>query len=95
MNLGREDIIIPDHPETIVAVGAALSLEELFADRAAELHPADAVHILETAHIVVVDDAAGGASSQSAYAGKPFFETAKELEDFRARHALPACRNCP
>lgn len=89
LELGREDIIIPDHPETIVAVGAALSLEELFADRAAELHPADAVHILETAHIVVVDDAAGGASSQSAYAGKPFFETAKELEDFRARHALP------
>ena len=29
LELGRKDIIIPDHPETIVAVGAALALEEL------------------------------------------------------------------
>ena len=78
LELGRKDIIIPDHPETIVAVGAALALEELFADRQARLVPSQAIKTLEEAHIVVIDDAAGSAASQSAYAGKPFFETDAE-----------------
>lgn len=89
LELGREDIIIPDHPETIVAVGAALALEELFADRQAQLIPSQAIKTLKDAHIAVIDDAAGSAASQSAYAGKPFFETDAERAVFNERHQLP------
>ena len=93
LDLGREDIIIPEHPETIVAVGAALSLEELFADRAAALDPAKAVQTLNDSHIVVIDSTTGGASSQSAYAGKPFFQNEEEHEAFAKRHALPVAKS--
>lgn len=89
LELRRKDIIIPDHPETIVAVGAALALEELFAGRQARLVPSQAVKTLEEAHIVVIDDAVGSAASQSAYAGKPFFETDAERAVFNERHQLP------
>ena len=89
LGLGRKDIIIPDHPETIVAVGAALALEELFAGRQARLVPSQAIKTLEKAHIVVIDDAAGSAASQSAYAGKPFFKTDAERAVFNERHQLP------
>ena len=90
LNLSRRGIIIPDHPETIVAVGAALALQELFADREASLDPASAIKTLEQAHVVVVDNAGGGNASQSAYAGKPFFKSEQERAAFNERHALPA-----
>lgn len=38
---------------------------------------------------MVIDDAAGSAASQSAYAGKPFFETDAERAAFSERHQLP------
>lgn len=90
LDLGLEDIIIPEHPETIVAVGAALSLEGLFAEEIAALDLDQAISTLETGNIVVVDAAqCGEGASQSEYAGKPFFANEAEAAEFKARHALP------
>ena len=51
LNLSDGDIIVPKHPETIVALGAALSLDVLFGDQAA------------TSDVV---EAAGNASAETA-----------------------------
>ncbi len=89
LELGGEDIIIPDHPETIVAVGAALSLEGLFADKPAALDAEAAIKTLATGNIVVVDATCDEGASQGEYAGKPFFANSEEARQFRERHALP------
>ncbi len=90
LELGGEDIIIPEHPETIVAVGAALSLQGLFADKMAELNLNQAIATLEEGNIVVVDAGCDEGASQGEYAGKPFFANADEALRFKERHALPA-----
>ncbi len=89
LELGGEDIIIPDHPETIVAVGAALSLEGLFADKPAALDAEAAIKTLATGNIVVVDATCDEGASQGEYAGKPFFANSEEARQFKERHALP------
>ena len=93
LGLGGEDIIIPDHPETIVAVGAALSLEGLFADKKAELDLGKAIATIEKGNIVVVDATCDEGASQGEYAGKPFFADAGEAESFKLRHALPTAKS--
>ncbi len=93
LDLGGEDIIIPDHPETIVAVGAALSLEGLFADKEAELNLDKAIATIEKGNIVVVDATCDEGASQGEYAGKPFFADAEEAESFKRRHALPTAKS--
>ncbi len=90
LQLGLEDVIIPEHPETFVAVGAALSLEGLFAKEPAVLNLDQAICKLEEGNIVVVDAGqCGDGASQSEYAGKPFFANQAEASEFKARHALP------
>lgn len=96
LDLGREDIIIPEHPETIVAVGAALSLTDLFRDTPAILDLDDAIHTLETKRIVVIDGATAMCSceddssdaTQSLELSLPLFENAEEREAFEQRHPL-------
>lgn len=96
LDLGREDIIIPEHPETIVAVGAALSLNDLFKDVDASLTFDDAIRTLETKHIVVIDGATSMCSSdgedilanRSQELSLPFFDNEKEKREFQARHKL-------
>ncbi len=96
LNLGREDIIIPEHPETIVAVGAALSLTDLFRDTPAKLVLDEAIHTLETKRIVVVDGASALCSldesneqDSSAFAlSMPLFENEAEKDRFVEHHKL-------
>lgn len=96
LDLGREDIIIPEHPETIVAVGAALSLNDLFRDTPASLVLDDAIHALETKQIVVIDGATSMCSCdeetpQTAHKielSLPLFENEKGKEAFQKRHEL-------
>ena len=96
LDLGLEDIIIPEHPETIVAVGAALSLTDLFRDTPAILDLDDAIHTLETKRIVVIDGATAMCSceddssdaTQSLELSLPLFENAEEREAFEQRHPL-------
>ncbi len=93
LELGGEDIVIPEHPETIVAVGAALSLEGLFANKEAKLSPVAAIATLEAGNIVVVDATCGEGASQGEYAGKPFFANEEEARRFKERHALPEAKH--
>lgn len=86
LHLQREDIIIPEHPENIVALGAALSLLTLFEDTPAELNLDQAIAVLNEGTIVVVDGATN-MDSPTASAGHPLFETSAEREEFLTRHA--------
>ena len=96
LNLGREDIIIPEHPETIVAVGAALSLTDLFRDTPAKLVLDEAIHTLETKRIVVVDGASALCSldesneqdSSASALSMPLFENEAEKDRFVEHHKL-------
>ena len=79
LNLADDQAIVPDHPETMVARGAALSLSGMFADAPATIDPAAAAQTL-----------VGFTSADDDHApGKPFFETAAERKAFARRNQLP------
>jgi len=96
LDLGREDIIIPEHPETIVAVGAALSLTDLFCDTPAQLNLENAIQTLETKKIIVIDGASttcsvGDSCEQETHTQGltlPLFESEEEKERFVEHHPL-------
>ena len=79
LNLADDEAIVPEHPETMVARGAALSLSGMFADTPATIDPDAAAQSL-----------VGFTSAEDGHApGKPFFETAAEHEAFAQRNRLP------
>ena len=79
LNLADDQAIVPEHPETMVARGAALSLSGMFADTPATIDPAAAAPSL-----------VGFTSADDDHApGTPFFETAAEHEAFTKRNRLP------
>ena len=83
LGIGGEDAIIPENPETIVARGAALSLQKLFGrsdDK--QLAPLS----LDEAKRRIEDALAS--LQQRASSSAPFFATAEELAAFRACHEL-------
>ncbi len=96
LDLGREDIIIPEHPETIVAVGAALSLTDLFCDTPAQLNLENAIQTLETKKIIVIDGASttcsvGDSCEQETHTQGltlPLFESKEEKKRFVEHHPL-------
>ena len=96
LDLGREDIIIPEHPETIVAVGAALSLTDLFCDTPAQLNLENAIQTLETKKIIVIDGASttcsvGDSCEQETHTQGltlPLFESEEEKKRFVEHHPL-------
>ncbi|MCC8075446.1 MAG: acyl-CoA dehydratase activase [Clostridiales bacterium] len=80
LELKEGEALQPDHPELIIARGAALSLDGLCADSREVTLPELVAKLLwyegsEHAH-----------ASQS----KPFFATEQERDDWKAAHALPA-----
>ncbi len=79
LELRPHDAIVPEHPETMVARGAALSLSGMFADVDAAIDPRKAAKDLE-GFTGKDDDHAPGA---------PLFESAEELRAFKQRHQLP------
>ena len=85
LQLREEDIIRPEHPDTIVARGAALALDELFPSEGDEdaMALADAIRALETA------DPARQAARTPA---KLYFADETERTAWQTRHASPPVR---
>ena len=79
LGLKERDILIPRRPETIMAYGAALSLESLFAGRERELSPQV---LLESLQLV-----RSRRSLEAGAVGTPFFPSPQALRAFQARHA--------
>ncbi|MCD8326274.1 MAG: acyl-CoA dehydratase activase [Lachnospiraceae bacterium] len=80
LRLKEEEILLPDHPELIIAKGAALSLESLCADS----RPVQLNHLLEKLSMLEKNGVESSAKE------KPFFASQDALKDFQLRHALPA-----
>ena len=77
LNLAPDQVIIPDHPETIIALGAALSLDGLFARFEQNKSLDQLVSLLEE-DLAKKKEVAAGA--------KPFFDSEEEKEKFFKRH---------
>ncbi len=82
LGLAPGEAIVPEHAETIMALGTALAVDQLFSDRATELDVAAAVAALEGL------DARPPVTH--ADAAPPFFSSPEERADFERRHAAPA-----
>ena len=84
------DTIIPDQPEIIVARGAALALQKLFAtdspNEKDQSEPASTATTLNDARKAIESFMAETHEKPSA--GKPFFESDEERERFQRDHAL-------
>ena len=82
LGLREEDIIRPEYPETLVARGAALAVDELFPAGAEE-----DCSLLSA--ISALDKFEETARPDSGAPAKRYFETEAERADWQARHALP------
>lgn len=80
LGLSGDEAVVPEHAETIMALGTALATGQLFADRPTELDVPAAVAALEEldAHPVATHE----------QAAPPFFSTPGERAEFEARHAV-------
>lgn len=78
LKLKDEDIIIPPHPELMVAYGAAVSVDTMFGGRCRAYLPGDLKKILQTDH-------AAGKEEESASA-QPFFSSPEEQKKFEERN---------
>ena len=81
LNLSPEDIIRPEHPEIIIACGAALALDGMFSDRGKEMRVPEVLSMLQKAQ-------AEKRSGQNT-SGIPFFSSGEERLRFENRHRLP------
>ena len=79
LGLTDEQTVVPEHPETIVAFGAALSLTTLFADDPRTFDAASCIETLATFK---------GRRTDSLAELEPLFADETQLQRFRARHRL-------
>ena len=79
LGLTDEQVVVPEHPETIVAFGAALSLESLFADDARAFDVRACIESLA---------AFKGRRTDMLTELEPLFANEGELQAFRSRHRL-------
>ena len=79
LNLGEADIIKPKNGETLVAYGAALSIDEMFKDYDNSFSPEAALTSLSMFRELV---------TLNNEADKSFFETREEREKFEERHKI-------
>ncbi|MBQ3786448.1 MAG: activase, partial [Lachnospiraceae bacterium] len=80
LELSEEETLIPEHPEMMIARGAALSLLELFAQRTEEYEVESILERVEKADI--------SSHAESLRESQKFFETEEEFEEFRERHKI-------
>ena len=80
LDLTADQAIVPDHPETMVARGAALALSGIFADTPADINPLAAAKRLANFTSADTDHAPG----------QPFFESEEARRQFEQRYQLPA-----
>ena len=81
LSLQEDEILCPEHPELLIARGAAMSVNSLFPHT--NVVSAEAL----TARIEAVRAKRKEAQSDAAPAGKPFFQNAEEQAAFQKRHA--------
>ncbi|MCD7736189.1 MAG: acyl-CoA dehydratase activase, partial [Lachnospiraceae bacterium] len=79
LGLNPDETLIPERPEIMIAYGAALSLESMFAARTSVYTADELKNRLET-----------GKKQETPRASEPFFATQEEYQRFAARHAMPA-----
>ena len=79
LGLEKEDILIPEHPELMVAYGAALSAETMF-DEKQNTELSEIIHRVE---IVI-----GQKNFSEEESGIPFFSSEKERMEFEETHRL-------
>ena len=77
LGLREEEIVRPEHPETIVARGTAIALDELFPGEKDSMTLPQALERLA---------AAPAQLQESAGTGKPYFASAEERDAFLRRH---------
>lgn len=80
LDLSESDVIVPEEAETIVALGTALAIDELFLDAVKPCRLSDVVRLIRTT------DGAGSGLNDSGQ--QSFFETPEEYQDFKERHKL-------
>lgn len=83
LNLREDEIIRPEHPETIVARGAAIALDELFPceDDSDAILLSDAIHALDGGVVRV--------EHTDAKVKKAYFESEEECKAWREAHKSP------
>ncbi|MDY3690783.1 MAG: acyl-CoA dehydratase activase [Dysosmobacter sp.] len=83
LQLREEDIIRPEHPETLVARGAALAVDELFPAGEGERD----CSLLSA--ISTLDKFEKTVRTSTGEPARLYFQTKEEQADWQARHALP------
>ncbi len=81
LHLEKKDIILPEHPEIMVAYGAALSLSEMYSNDDTSIDIDELMEKLQ-------DDAMKHRASENGQ-GKIYFESEEEKRRFLDTHALP------
>ena len=77
LGLSEEQVVLPEHPETIVALGTALAVDELFPETdPEELTLREAARRLENYRV----------TGREVVAGVPYFATPEEKRAFTERH---------
>ena len=80
LSLSPEEVLVPEHPELMIAYGAALSLQEMFRDHETEYTAEELIRKLENECLNKEEKFTDGT--------KPFFSSEDEKEQFLKRHAL-------
>lgn len=82
LNLKKEEVLVPEHPEVMIALGASLSLLESF-----EMNKDSSRQDIDTliSKLSAVEKSGSQKLTQQAV-GKPFFDTEEEKEAFFKRH---------
>ena len=80
LGLSDQDILIPEHPELMMAYGAALSLETLYAGRQTQVRLDRLLEALRNLKLEPEDHETA----------RPFFQSEAEEREFAQAHALPA-----
>ncbi|MCC8163213.1 MAG: activase, partial [Lachnospiraceae bacterium] len=83
LELSEEEAIVPEHPELMVAYGAALSLEQMYAEDTRSFDATNLIKKLSEEQLSLSGSSIGGA--------KPFFATEEERHAFEKRHAHSSC----
>ena len=80
LNLSSEEILVPEHPELMIAYGAALALQKIFCKT-------EGTYTIEELQ-EVIDNKEEGYQQDTASVAVPFFSSEEEKEVFQKRHAL-------
>ncbi len=79
LGLKEDEIIIPDHPETIVALGTAMAIDRIFPEEEGEDH-------LTFEDLLYRFENSEASGDEEEHTAKPFFESRAEYEEFEERH---------